>query len=84
VADLKYFWNCHLFDSHKTTDPEGNLPEEEGFPEDFPEAEDFLEAEDSPEEADTQEEVEYHPEDHQEEVGDRHQPPYHKYNKENW
>jgi len=78
VVDLKYSQSCHLFDSHKTTDPEESPPEEEDFPEDF------LEVEDSPEEADTQVEVEYHLEDHQEEAGDRHRLPYHKHNKENW
>jgi len=71
-VDLKYYQNYHLFVFHKTI--EGDPLEVEGPLEDSQEAEDSLEeAEDSLGEADTQEEVEYHPEDHPEEVGDHHQ-----------
>jgi len=80
-VDPRCFQNYHPFASRKMTDLE----------EDFLEAEGFLEAEDSPEEEEdsleevgTQVEVEYHPVDHQEEDGDRHQPLYHKHNRENW
>jgi len=73
VVDPKGSQSYHPFAFHKMTGPE----------EDLPEVEDFPEVEDSLEEADTQVAVEYHLEDHQEEVGDHHRLPYHKHNKEN-
>jgi len=76
-------WNdcqsCHPFDFHKMINLEGDSQEE-----DSPGEEDFPEEEDSPEEEDTLEEEEYHQEDHQEEVGDHHQCPCRRPNKENW
>jgi len=66
--------NCHPFDSHKTINQGGDSLREE----------DSLEEEDSPEEGDTREEGEYHPEDHQEAVGDHHHYLCHKPIKGSW
>jgi len=73
VGDRKGYQNCHPSIFPKMTNPEEDSPEEE----------DSLEEEDSPEEEGTQVEEEYHPEDHQEVVGDHHRCPCHKPNREN-
>jgi len=52
--------------------------------EDSPREEDSTEEEDSPEEGDIREEEEYHPEDHQEAVGDHHRYLCHKFIKGSW
>ncbi|SRR6266702_3441727 len=68
AGDQNKCWNYHLLDSHKMINREEGSREEE----DSQEEEDSLEGEDSLEEGDTRAEEEYHPEDHQEVVGDHH------------
>jgi len=84
VEDRNDYRNSLLFDFHKTIDPVEGTPPEEGFPEDSLEEEVSQVEEDSLEEEDTREEEEYHPEGHQEVVGDHHHYPCHKYIKESW
>ncbi|SRR6266702_2398218 len=80
AEDQSNYQNYHPSDSHKTTDPREDFPEEE----DSPEEEDFPEEEDSPEEEGIQVEEECHLGDHQEEVGDHHQCPCNKPLKGSW
>ena len=80
MEDRSVYQNYHPFDFHKMTNQEGDSPKEE----------DSLEEEDSPGEGDTREEEdireeeEYHPEGHQEAVGDHHRYLCHKLIKGSW
>jgi len=78
VEDQNNFPSCRPSDFPKTINQgEDSLVEEDSL-EDSPEGEDTREAED------IQEEEEYHPEGHQEAVGDHHRYLCHRSIKENW
>jgi len=78
VEDRNNYWNSIPFDFHKMIDPIEETTQEEDSQEASQEAEATQEAEDTPEEE------EYHPEDHQEAVGDHHHCLCHKHTKGNW
>jgi len=75
--------NSLLFDFPRMINPE-ETPQEEGSQEGSLEEGASREEEDTQGVEDTQEEEEYHPEDHQEAVGDHRHYLCRKYNKENW
>jgi len=84
AGDQNNYQSYHPFDSHRMIEQTGDpLGEEVSLEEEASLAEeDFPEVEASPEEEDTPEEEEYHLEDHQEAVGDRHRCRFHKSTKE--